>query len=110
MLKNYKSCFSCSQKHIKCLGGSPCENCQKKGIKCQYIQKMVNTEVVISKSQPSSTFESGTNIYLQKFFKRRFQTNPRTSMVGDILSLQNISDRKVPIPKLMLMYMAIALE
>eukprot|EP01080_Neovahlkampfia_damariscottae_P007151 gene7151-11464_t len=113
MLKKYKSCLSCSQKHIKCTGGDPCENCAKKGIKCQYIQKIVQTEVILK--QPNLN-ELHLNHYFQKFLVKhmiRQQTQPEAfkkyNMVNPIINLKHQQD-KVPLPKLMFMYCAVALE
>jgi hypothetical protein len=114
--KSYKSCLSCSQKKCRCSGGSPCENCQKKGITCQYVQKIITTEVVLSKTQPVVS-EPYMQFYIQKFLQKRekfklmkgFQRK-RTSEIEIVLNLQNQSGSKVPVQKLILMNMAVAIE
>ena len=113
MLKKYKSCLSCSQKHIKCEGGNPCPNCKKKGIKCQYIQKIIQTEVILK--QPNIT-DLQLNYYFEKFVGKHLSQVPingnirRFDIITSMINLKHHQSEKIPIQKLMFKYCAVAVE
>lgn len=37
--KTANACLLCRNKHLKCPGGSPCSNCENKGVQCEYTEQ-----------------------------------------------------------------------
>jgi hypothetical protein len=51
MMRTIQACEYCRSRKAKCTGGSPCERCQKKNVKCEYAQLDKKRKVKTTTSQ-----------------------------------------------------------
>lgn len=93
--KNNIACSVCRGKHIKCVGGNPCNYCSKKGLFCEFIEPIkkvvVSLKYLLQLQDDIQKLKKENSSLLSKLHQQTTATEEKNSVLK---TDNNISDKK----------------